>query len=97
MEFKTYTHEGSADALWGGLLGNFLSTTLKRVCITHWSWIYGNVPIPVQALYLSNNGLKSLPSTLFKMCLQLSTLDLHNTQITMDLLRQVHMLDPFAK
>ena len=42
-----------------------------------------------QALHLSNNGLKSLPSTIFKMCLQLSTLDLHNTEITMDVLRQV--------
>ncbi|KAB5520598.1 hypothetical protein DKX38_024917 [Salix brachista] len=39
----------------------------------------------LKALHLSNNGLKSLPSTIFKMCLQLSTLDLHNTEITMDL------------
>ncbi|MCL7023370.1 hypothetical protein MKW94_018701 [Papaver nudicaule] len=29
-----------------------------------------------------------LPSTLFKMCTQLSTLDLHNTEITIDVLRQ---------
>ncbi|XP_042513159.1 LRR repeats and ubiquitin-like domain-containing protein At2g30105 [Macadamia integrifolia] len=42
----------------------------------------------LKALYLSNNGLKSLPSTLFKMCTQLSALDLHNTEVTMDLLRQ---------
>ncbi|KAF8397228.1 hypothetical protein HHK36_016138 [Tetracentron sinense] len=42
----------------------------------------------VQTLHLDNNGLKSLPSTLFKMCSQLSTLDLHGTEITMDLLRQ---------
>jgi hypothetical protein len=33
MEFKTYTHEGSADALWGGLLGNFLSTTSKKCAL----------------------------------------------------------------
>ncbi|KAJ6777411.1 LEUCINE-RICH REPEAT-CONTAINING [Salix koriyanagi] len=43
----------------------------------------------LKALHLSNNGLKSLPSTIFKMCLQLSTLDLHNTEITMDVLRQL--------
>uniref|UniRef100_A0A5B7BKW2 Ubiquitin-like domain-containing protein n=1 Tax=Davidia involucrata TaxID=16924 RepID=A0A5B7BKW2_DAVIN len=42
----------------------------------------------LKALYLKNNGLKSLPSTLFKMCIQLSTLDLHGTEMTMDLLRQ---------
>lgn len=42
----------------------------------------------LKALHLSNNGLKSLPRNLFKMCLQLSTLDLHGTEITMDLLRQ---------
>ncbi|XP_062173024.1 LRR repeats and ubiquitin-like domain-containing protein At2g30105 isoform X2 [Alnus glutinosa] len=49
----------------------------------------------LKALYVSNNGLKSLPSTLFKMCLQLSTLDLHNTQITMDLLRQFEGWESF--
>ena len=43
----------------------------------------------VQALILRNNGLKSLPPTLFKMCYQLSTLDLHGTEITNDFLRQV--------
>lgn len=48
----------------------------------------------MQALHLSNNGLKSLPSTLFKMCSQLCTLDLHGTEITMDVLRQVAAL-PF--
>ncbi|KAF6164883.1 hypothetical protein GIB67_017086 [Kingdonia uniflora] len=37
--------------------------------------------------HLRNNGLKSLPSTLFKMCSELSTLDLHGTEITNDLLR----------
>ncbi|KAA8543716.1 hypothetical protein F0562_021538 [Nyssa sinensis] len=42
----------------------------------------------LKAVSLRNNGLKSLPSTLFKMCIQLSTLDLHGTEITMDLLRQ---------
>ncbi|XP_038980246.1 plant intracellular Ras-group-related LRR protein 8 [Phoenix dactylifera] len=43
----------------------------------------------LKALHLRNNGLKSLPSTLFKMCSQLSTLDLHGTEITNDFLRQV--------
>ncbi|KAG6533978.1 hypothetical protein ZIOFF_007858 [Zingiber officinale] len=43
----------------------------------------------IQVLILRNNGLKSLPSALFKMCTQLSTLDLHGTQITNDSLRQV--------
>ncbi|KAL5580677.1 hypothetical protein UlMin_013119 [Ulmus minor] len=42
----------------------------------------------LKSLSLGNNGLKSLPSTLFKMCLQLTKLDLHNTEITMDQLRQ---------
>ncbi|CAK9164172.1 unnamed protein product [Ilex paraguariensis] len=42
----------------------------------------------LKALHLNNNGLKSLPATLFKTCMQLSTLDLHGTEITMDLLRQ---------
>ncbi|KAF5188188.1 Lrr repeats and ubiquitin-like domain-containing protein [Thalictrum thalictroides] len=42
----------------------------------------------LQALHLRNNGLKSLPSTLFKLCSKLSTLDLHGTEITIDLLRQ---------
>ncbi|XP_076945810.1 LRR repeats and ubiquitin-like domain-containing protein At2g30105 [Bidens hawaiensis] len=42
----------------------------------------------LKALYLHNNGLKSLPSLLLKSCTQLSTLDLHGTQITMDMLRK---------
>ncbi|XP_061350005.1 LRR repeats and ubiquitin-like domain-containing protein At2g30105 [Gastrolobium bilobum] len=49
----------------------------------------------LKALYLSNNGMKSLPSKLFKTCLQLSTLDLHNTEITIDLLRQFEGWDNF--
>ncbi|KAK7387263.1 hypothetical protein VNO78_27921 [Psophocarpus tetragonolobus] len=49
----------------------------------------------LKALYLSNNAMKSLPSKLFKTCLQLSTLDLHNTEITIDLLRQFEGWDNF--
>ncbi|XP_015579324.1 plant intracellular Ras-group-related LRR protein 8 isoform X2 [Ricinus communis] len=49
----------------------------------------------LKAVQLGNNGLKSLPSTLFKMCLQLSTLDLHNTEITTDMLRQFEGWEAF--
>ncbi|KAK9940849.1 hypothetical protein M0R45_017489 [Rubus argutus] len=49
----------------------------------------------LKSLSLSNNGLKSLPSTLFKMCLMLTRLDLHNTEITMDLLRQIEGWENF--
>lgn len=52
------------------------------ICVVH-------VLITVQALYLKNNGLKSLPSSIFKLCTELSILDLHGTEITMDVLRQV--------
>ncbi|PIM97663.1 Ubiquitin-like protein [Handroanthus impetiginosus] len=55
---------------------------------------FGNLK-NLKALYLSNNGLKSLPSTIFKMCLQLSILDLHGTEITMDLLRQFEGWESF--
>ncbi|PKA56190.1 LRR repeats and ubiquitin-like domain-containing protein [Apostasia shenzhenica] len=43
----------------------------------------------LKALYLSNNGLTSLPSTLFKMCKELSILDLRHTQLTNCVLRQI--------
>ncbi|EPS66682.1 hypothetical protein M569_08094, partial [Genlisea aurea] len=49
---------------------------------------FGNLR-QLKALYLANNGLKSLPATFFETCSQLSILDLHNTQITADLLRQL--------
>ncbi|XP_022732094.1 LRR repeats and ubiquitin-like domain-containing protein At2g30105 isoform X2 [Durio zibethinus] len=51
----------------------------------------------LKALYLSNNGLTCLPCTLFKECLQLATLDLHNTEITMDVLRQFEGWEDFDK
>ncbi|KAJ8647632.1 hypothetical protein MRB53_000655 [Persea americana] len=56
--------------------------------------MFGNLQ-KLKALHLSNNGLKSLPSTLFKMCSQLCTLDLHGTEITMDVLRQFEGWEDF--
>ncbi|CAL9751840.1 unnamed protein product [Musa acuminata subsp. burmannicoides] len=49
----------------------------------------------LKALILRNNALKSLPPTLFKMCYQLSTLDLHGTEITNDFLRQIEGWEDF--
>jgi len=49
----------------------------------------------LKALYLGNNGLKFLPKTIFKMCLQLSILDLHGIEITMDLLREFEGWEKF--
>lgn len=49
----------------------------------------------LQALNLSNNGLKSLPSNLLKMCVQLSTLEVHATNITMDMLRGIEGWEDF--
>ncbi|PHU13682.1 hypothetical protein BC332_14887 [Capsicum chinense] len=42
----------------------------------------------LKALYLRNNGSKSLPSIIFKQCCELSILDLHGTEITMDVICQ---------
>ncbi|KAG9453602.1 hypothetical protein H6P81_006506 [Aristolochia fimbriata] len=49
----------------------------------------------LKTLMLNNNPLKSLPPTLFKMCSQLSTLDLHRTEITNDVLRQFEGWEAF--
>ncbi|KAJ0084979.1 hypothetical protein Patl1_31040 [Pistacia atlantica] len=49
----------------------------------------------IKALHLSNNAMTSLPNSLFRMCAQLSTLDLHNTEITMDTLRQCEGWEDF--
>ncbi|KAG2306523.1 hypothetical protein Bca52824_026271 [Brassica carinata] len=43
----------------------------------------------LKTLELNNTGLTTLPYVLFKMCLQLSTLGLHNTKITVETLRQL--------
>ncbi|TVU30498.1 hypothetical protein EJB05_22125, partial [Eragrostis curvula] len=49
----------------------------------------------LKALLLRNNGLTSLPANLFKQCSQLTTLDLHGTEITNDVLRQVEGWEDF--
>uniref|UniRef100_A0A3Q7GQS4 Ubiquitin-like domain-containing protein n=1 Tax=Solanum lycopersicum TaxID=4081 RepID=A0A3Q7GQS4_SOLLC len=49
----------------------------------------------LKALYLRNNGLKSLPSSIFKQCCQLSTLDLHGTEITIDVISQIEGWENF--
>lgn len=46
-------------------------------------------------LLISNNGLTSLPAAFFKKCSQLTTLDLHGTEITNDVLRQVEGWEEF--
>ncbi|KAL4572597.1 hypothetical protein LXL04_019377 [Taraxacum kok-saghyz] len=49
----------------------------------------------LKALHLHNNGLKSLPLTLLKNCTQLSTLNLHGTEITIDMLREFEGWESF--
>ncbi|KAL1219624.1 LRR repeats and ubiquitin-like domain-containing protein [Cardamine amara subsp. amara] len=49
----------------------------------------------LKTLEVNNTGLKTLPSVLFKMCLQLSTLGLHNTEITVEFLRQFEGWEDF--
>ncbi|XP_047320933.1 LRR repeats and ubiquitin-like domain-containing protein At2g30105 [Impatiens glandulifera] len=50
----------------------------------------------LKVLTLSNNvDLKYLPKTLFKMCKQLLTLNVYDTEITIDLLRQLEGWDRF--
>lgn len=55
---------------------------------------FGNLK-NLKSLNISNNGLKSIPGTLFHSCIQLSTLDVHNTEITMDILRQLEGWEDF--
>ncbi|XP_078179308.1 LRR/ubiquitin-like domain protein [Carex rostrata] len=49
----------------------------------------------LKALYLKNNGVRTLPPTLFEGCRQLSILDLHGTEITNDVLRQIKGWEDF--
>ncbi|XP_047046076.1 plant intracellular Ras-group-related LRR protein 8 isoform X1 [Lolium rigidum] len=55
---------------------------------------FGNLQ-NLKTLIIRNNGLNSLPSTLFKKCWRLTTLDLHGTGITNDILRQVEGWEEF--
>ncbi|KAK2970076.1 hypothetical protein RJ640_006549 [Escallonia rubra] len=64
------------------------SKPLKHDVVVDETWFSDAEFCVCQALHLDNNGLKTLPATLLKMCIQLSTLDLHGTEITMDLFRQ---------
>ena len=105
MSFKTFTWEAGAYSIRQKVGCHFLSFPFLKYVLRRADQIaeqertnYRIFITPefialfllfLQALYLSNNGLKCLPSTLFKECLQLATLDLHNTEITMDVLRQV--------
>uniref|UniRef100_A0A7N1A9F5 Ubiquitin-like domain-containing protein n=1 Tax=Kalanchoe fedtschenkoi TaxID=63787 RepID=A0A7N1A9F5_KALFE len=49
----------------------------------------------LKELYLSNNGLKAVPSSLFKNCTSLRKLDLHRTEITMNMLREMEGWNEF--
>ncbi|XP_031271791.1 LRR repeats and ubiquitin-like domain-containing protein At2g30105 [Pistacia vera] len=60
------------------LSSNHLSELPDEFCSLH----------NLKALYISNNAMKSLPNSFFMMCTQLSILDHHHTEITMDTLWQ---------
>ncbi|PKI51287.1 LRR repeats and ubiquitin-like domain-containing protein At2g30105 [Punica granatum] len=51
----------------------------------------------LKALHLSNNGLNTLPHNLFKECTSLCTLGLHNTEITIDNIRQFEGWEGFEE
>lgn len=77
-----------------GGCGSLVEVDLSCNLLTELPETFGNLK-KLKALYLSNNGLKSIPTMLFKMCVQLSILDLHGTEITMDLLRQCEGWESF--
>uniref|UniRef100_A0A2P2KB91 LRR repeats and ubiquitin-like domain-containing protein At2g30105 n=2 Tax=Rhizophora mucronata TaxID=61149 RepID=A0A2P2KB91_RHIMU len=77
-----------------GNCSSLVEVDLSSNLLTELPETFGNLH-KMKTLQLSNNGLKSLPSTLLKMCVQLSTLDLHNTEITMDVLRQFEGWEAF--
>ncbi|KAJ0084982.1 hypothetical protein Patl1_31043 [Pistacia atlantica] len=57
----------------------------------------GNRTSLIEALHISNNAMKSLPNSLFTMCAQLSTLAVHNTEITTDTLLQCEGWEDFEE
>ncbi|XP_031265703.1 LRR repeats and ubiquitin-like domain-containing protein At2g30105 [Pistacia vera] len=69
------------------LSSNHLSELPDEFCSLH----------KLKALYLSNNAMKSLPNSFFMMCTQLSILDHHHTEITMDTLWQCDGWEDFEE
>ncbi|KAJ0020645.1 hypothetical protein Pint_32487 [Pistacia integerrima] len=67
------------------LSSNYLSELPDEFCRSH----------NLKALDISDNAMKSLPNSLFKMCDQLSNLDLRNTEITRDTLLQYEGWEDF--
>ncbi|KAJ0084921.1 hypothetical protein Patl1_31038 [Pistacia atlantica] len=69
------------------LSSNLLSELPDEFCSLH----------NLKALHIRNNAIKSLPNSLFRMCARLSTLDVHNTEITMDTLLQCEGWEDFEE
>ncbi|XP_031271788.1 uncharacterized protein LOC116130176 [Pistacia vera] len=69
------------------LSSNHLSELPDEFCSLH----------NLKALHISNNAMKSLPNSLFTMCAQLSTLAVHNTEITTDTLLQCEGWEDFEE
>ncbi|KAJ0084915.1 hypothetical protein Patl1_31036 [Pistacia atlantica] len=69
------------------LSSNHLSELPDEFCSLH----------NLKALYISNNAMKSLPNSFFMMCTQLSILDHHHTEITMDTLWQCDGWEDFEE
>ncbi|XP_056686939.1 LRR repeats and ubiquitin-like domain-containing protein At2g30105 isoform X2 [Spinacia oleracea] len=57
---------------------------------------FGNLQ-KLKVLHLNHNGLESLPSTLFKNCVELSTLNIHKAGITTDMLHKIEGWEDFDK
>ncbi|XBJ08782.1 hypothetical protein VPH35_014001 [Triticum aestivum] len=77
---------GDCESLFEVDLSSNLLAELPKAC--------GNLH-NLKTLHLRNNGLNSLPPTLFKKCWRLTTLDLHGTGITNDILRQMEGWEEF--
>lgn len=77
-----------------GDCSSLFEVDLSSNLLTELPETFGNLQ-NVKTLHLSNNGLKLLPSTLFRKCVKLSTLNLHGTEVTMDVLRQADGWEEF--